>query len=91
VAAEGGVERPGCGTLLVRMFLLQLLPLLGLPVIGAMYVARWFLPVSGWLPVVAAVAAWSALIYVIGTASAVSRLDRAEEKLLALVAGRAAQ
>lgn len=89
-AADGGVERPGCGTLLVRMFLLQALPLLGLPVLAMMYLCRWFLPASGWLPTLTGVAAWAGLVYVLGTAMAVSRLRRAEEKLLALVATRAA-
>jgi len=89
-AADGGVERPGCGTLLLRMLLLQGLPLLGLPVLALMYGCRWLLPPAGWLPTATAVLAWTGLVYVLGTAVAVSRLRRAEEQLLELVATRAA-
>jgi hypothetical protein len=89
-AAEGGVERPGCGTLLVRMMILQGLPLLGLPVFAGIAVCELLLPPLGWLPTLAAIAAYVLLIYVVGTSLAVSRLGRAEERLLALVATRGA-
>lgn len=87
-AAEGGVPMPGCLTLLVRMLLLQGLPLLGLPAVLLMLLCRWLLPPQCWLPVTGAVLSYACLVWVTGTALAVVRLETAEEQLLALVATR---
>jgi len=88
-ASEGGVERPGCGTLFVRFAILQTLTLLMLPPIALLYGAKWWLPPAAWAPVIAAVVSYAGLFYVVGTALAVARLRTAEDKLLALVASRA--
>lgn len=88
-ASAGGVERPGCGTMLLRFAILQFLTLLMLPPMALMYGAKWFLPPASWAPVIAAVASYAVLVYVVGTALAVTRLRTAEDKLLELVASRA--
>jgi hypothetical protein len=89
-SAEGGVERPGCGALLIRMLLLQTVPLLVLPVFGVILLAQLFLSASWAMPLWLAAGAWCVAIYAVTTWLAVQRLARAEERILALLAGRGA-
>jgi len=89
-SAEGGVERPGCGALLIRMLLLQSVPLLLIPVfvlvlgVPLVFGSSW----TGtlWL----ASGAWCAGLYAITTWLAVQRLTRAEERILTMISGRGA-
>ncbi|MEE2829845.1 MAG: hypothetical protein VX498_11710 [Myxococcota bacterium] len=89
-AAEGGVDRPGCGALFVRMLLLQTLPLLMLPIFFLVFGVRLFAPALWGGPVLAVSAAWVGFVYGVTTLMAVRRLQRAEERLLELLAGRGA-
>lgn len=89
-AAEGGVERPGCGALLIRMLLLQTVPLLLLPVFALTLGAPLFLG-PGWTSTLwLASALWCGAVYVVATGLAVGRLTHAEERILDMMAGRGA-
>ena len=89
-AADGGVERPGCGALLVRMLLLQTVPLLLLPVFALMMGAPMFLGPAWTSSLWMVSALWCGLVFAIATGLAVTRLERAEERILGMMAGRGA-
>ena len=89
-ASEGGVEQPGCMTLLLKLMCVQGLYVLAIPptllvVLGASLLGEFW-----WLFAAAAVIAWSLLIYVIATGLALWRLGFTEERLLTRFATRGA-
>lgn len=89
-SAEGGIERPGCGALFVRMLLLQSVPVLVAPVFVLVLVGPLLLSSLWTLPIWALAALWSGTVYIVATWLAVQRLARAEERILAMMAGRGA-
>lgn len=80
-AAEGGVERPGCGVTIGRMIAVQLLYALLVPPLFGMYVARVWLHGGAQIAAVVAIVSYCALVYVIGTSLAVASFSAVEEKL----------
>lgn len=80
-AAEGGVERPGCGVTIGRMIAVQILYVLLAPPLFGMYAARVWLHGGAQFAAVIAIASYCAIIYVIGTSLAVARFSAVEEKL----------
>ena len=89
-AADGGVERPGCGALILRMLLLQTVPLLVAPVYLVVFGVRLFAPELWGMPLAVLGLIWVGLIYGAATGLAVVRLGRAEEKILNLMSSRGA-
>jgi hypothetical protein len=89
-SAEGGVERPGCGALFIRMLLLQAVPLLVSPVYLLVLGGGYFLSSFWAVPIWCVAGAWVMFIYVVTTWLAVQRLAQAEERILQMMAGRGA-
>ncbi|MCO4769748.1 MAG: hypothetical protein KDA24_06925 [Deltaproteobacteria bacterium] len=87
-AAEGGVERPGCGVTIGRMMAVQFLYVLLVPPLFGLFAARVWLHGGAQVAAGVAVFAWCALVYVVGTSLAVARFGRVEEKLRARFATR---
>ena len=90
-AAEGGVEPPGCGTMIGRFFLSQMSMVLLVPPGILVIFASRTADGAALLPAMLAAAAWCGLIYVAGTAMAVGRWRSAEEGLVARFATRGSQ
>lgn len=90
-AAEGGVEPPGCGTMLGRFFLSQLSLVLLLPAVALVLMGSRLADGAALLPAMLGAAAWCGLVYVGATALAVGRWRSAEEQLVARFATRGAQ
>ncbi len=90
-AAEGGVEPPGCGTMMGRFVLSQFsLVLLAPPCLLVLLGSR-LADGAALVPALLGAAAWCGLVYVAGTALAVGRWRSAEEQLVARFATRGAQ
>ena len=87
-AAEGGVERPGCGVTLGRFLCVQLLYMLMAPPLIGMYAAASFLGPGGQVAAGLAIASYCLIIYVLGTGLAITRFDQVEEQLRARFATR---
>lgn len=87
-AADGGLERPGCGVTVGRMLAVQVLYVLLLPPLFGLYASRAWLDggprVAAWVAVVC----WCALVYVVGTSLAVTGFHAVEERLRARFASR---
>ncbi len=88
-ASDGGPEPPGCGVSLARFASLQATLLMLLPP-GLLVLLGGRVGGIGWLAAFAGATAWCVLIYVAGTAIAVRGLEAAEERILAILATRAA-
>jgi hypothetical protein len=87
-AAQGGVERPGCGVTLGRMLAVQVLYVLLAPPLLGMYAARVWLSGGPRLAAVVAIVTYCALIYVVGTSLAVASFAQVEERLRLRFASR---
>ena len=87
-AAEGGVERPGCGVMFGRFLSVQLLYGLMLPPLAGMYGAAWFLEPAGQVAAAFAIAAYVGIVYVLGTGIAIARFEQVEERLRLRFASR---
>ena len=90
-AAEGGVEPPGCGTMLGRFFLSQFSLLLLSPAVALVLLGSRLADGAALIPALLAASAWCGLVYLAGTALAVGRWRSAEEQLVARFATRGAQ
>jgi len=89
-AAEGGVEQPGCGTAIVRTLMGQVsLMLAAVPLVLLLF-GHGLLGERVWVTALPASVAWGVGVWIVGTALAVGRLDRAEERILARLATRGA-
>lgn len=87
-AAEGGIERPGCGVTLGRMLAVQVLYVLLLPPLFGLYAARAWLDGGPRVAALVAVFCWCALVYVVGTSLAVAGFHAVEERLRSRFAAR---
>ena len=81
-ASEGGVEKPGCITLMLKLMCVQVLYLLAIPPTVLVVLGPSFLGETWWLLVSTAVIAWSLLIYLVATGVALWRLDFSEQRIL---------
>ena len=89
-ASEGGVEQPGCFTLILKLMCVQCLYLLAVPPTLLVVFGPSLLGSLWWLPAGAAVIAWSLLIYLAATGLALWRLAASEERILARFSTRGA-
>jgi hypothetical protein len=89
-ASEGGVEQPGCMTLMLKLMCVQVLYLLAIPPTLLVFLGPSFLGEWWWLPVSAAAMAWSLLVYVVATVLALWRLSFSEQRILARFSTRGA-
>ncbi len=81
-ASEGGVEQPGCLTLMLKLMFVQVLYLLAIPPTLLVVLGSSSLGESWWLLVSSAIVAWSLLVYLVATGLALWRLGSTEQRIL---------